>query len=146
MLLDIDFFKRINDSWGHECGDMVLASFAARVLDTVGNRGMVARIGGEEFVVVCRTRDPKQGFEIAEQIRKTIEASSFHYEQRSLFITVSIGLAEATLGNNTLEATFNQLIPEADKNLYLSKRQGRNKTSSSSQNADELPASHISDS
>ena len=90
MLLDIDFFKRINDSWGHECGDTVLASFAARVLDTVGDRGMVARIGGEEFVVVCRTRSPREGFEIAEQIRKTIEASSFYYEGQSLFITVNV--------------------------------------------------------
>ncbi|WP_409450341.1 diguanylate cyclase [Cedecea neteri] len=146
MLLDIDFFKRINDNWGHECGDTVLASFASRVLDTVGERGMVARIGGEEFVVVCRVRDNQQGFEIAEQIRKTIEVSTFHYEEQSLFITVSIGLAEAALGNNTLEATFNQLIPEADKYLYLSKRQGRNKTSASRFHAEEFPASHISDS
>ncbi|HEY3985898.1 GGDEF domain-containing protein [Cedecea sp.] len=146
MLLDIDFFKRINDSWGHECGDAVLASFAARVLETVGDRGMVARIGGEEFVVVCRTRDPRQGFDIAEQIRKTIELNRFHYDQQSLFITVSIGLAEATLGENTLEATFNKLIPEADKNLYLSKRQGRNKTSASTNATEAIATSHISDS
>ncbi|WP_227317312.1 GGDEF domain-containing protein [Cedecea davisae] len=141
MLLDIDFFKRINDSWGHECGDAVLASFAARVLDTVGDRGMVARIGGEEFVVVCRTHGLQEGYEIAEQIRKTIEQGSFLYQQQPLYITVSIGLAAGEVAEKTLEDTFNMLIPEADKNLYLSKRQGRNKTSITDSGGEEMPAS-----
>ncbi len=70
MLLDIDGFKRVNDSWGHECGDCVLAQFAQRVRDLVGEQGLVARIGGEEFAVAMLSATPQEGQLLAEKIRR----------------------------------------------------------------------------
>lgn len=132
MLLDIDYFKRINDNYGHECGDIVLAAFARRLSQTVGNEGLVARLGGEEFVVACSTRSEEEGYAFAEQIRKDIELTAFRYQQQTLFITVSIGLAATSTENQTLLDTFNSQLAQADKYLYLSKRNGRNQTSMAS--------------
>ncbi|WP_244202405.1 GGDEF domain-containing protein [Buttiauxella warmboldiae] len=129
MLLDIDYFKRINDSFGHECGDVVLSAFAAQLSKVVGDNGLVARLGGEEFVVVCSTDSEEQGYGIAEKIRQSTELTAFRYQQQTLFITVSIGLAAMTPEKQTLHDAFNSLLAEADKYLYLSKRNGRNQTS-----------------
>lgn len=129
MLLDIDYFKRINDSYGHECGDVVLSAFAAQIRKVIGEEGLVARLGGEEFVVVCSTNTEEQGYIIAEKIRQSIELTAFRYQQQALFITVSIGLATAEPKDKTLLDTFNPLLAQADKYLYLSKRNGRNQTS-----------------
>jgi diguanylate cyclase (GGDEF)-like protein len=131
MLLDIDYFKRINDNYGHDCGDVVLAAFGEKLRQAVGERGLVARMGGEEFVVVCTTGNEQQGYDIAEQVRKSIELNSFRYQQQTHYVTVSIGLATAGLGQKSLIETFNELLQEADKNLYLSKHNGRNQTSTS---------------
>ena len=141
MLLDIDYFKRINDSFGHECGDVVLASFAAQVRKVVGEDGLVARLGGEEFVVACSTCSEEKGLAIAEKIRQTIELTAFRYQQQSLFITVSIGLATVTPEKQTLHDAFNSLLAEADKYLYLSKRNGRNQTSTSRITQQDMAAS-----
>jgi diguanylate cyclase (GGDEF)-like protein len=132
MLLDIDYFKRINDNHGHECGDVVLAAFARRLSEIVGETGLVARLGGEEFVVACSTDTEQKGYAIAEQIRKDIERTAFRYQQQTLFITVSIGLATTTPGQQTLLDAFNSQLAQADKYLYLSKRNGRNQTSRAS--------------
>ncbi|MGB7801811.1 diguanylate cyclase [Buttiauxella sp.] len=134
MLLDIDYFKRINDNYGHECGDVVLAAFARRLSQTVDKNGLVARLGGEEFVVACSTRSEEEGYAIAEQIRKDIELTAFRYQQQSLFITVSIGLAATSTDKQTLLDAFNSQLAQADKYLYLSKRNGRNQTSMASLN------------
>ncbi len=76
MLLDIDGFKRVNDSWGHECGDCVLAQFAQRVRDLVGEQGLVARIGGEEFAVAMLSATPQEGQLLAEKIRRGVAAQT----------------------------------------------------------------------
>ena len=131
MLLDIDFFKRINDNYGHECGDLVLASFATKLRQSVGDRGLVARMGGEEFVVVAGVENEAQGYALAERVRKSIELDSFRYQQESLYITVSVGLATASITRSPLLELFNELVHEADRNLYTSKRNGRNQTSAS---------------
>ncbi|HKN05030.1 MAG TPA: diguanylate cyclase [Buttiauxella sp.] len=129
MLLDIDYFKRINDSFGHECGDVVLTAFANRLSQIVGEGGLVARLGGEEFVVACSVHSDEEGLEIAERIRKDIELTAFRYQQQTLFITVSIGLAATLPEKQTLLDTFNAQLAKADEYLYLSKRNGRNQTS-----------------
>ena len=84
MLLDIDYFKSINDNYGHECGDRVLAAFAREVQQVVGDDGMVARMGGEEFAVVVNTGDAQHGFALAERIRLTIAAHPFTASKRSI--------------------------------------------------------------
>lgn len=129
MLLDIDYFKRINDNYGHECGDVVLAAFARRLSQTVNEEGLVARLGGEEFVIACSTDSEEQGYAIAEKIRMDIERTAFRYQQQTLFITVSIGLAAATPEQQPLLDVFNSQLAQADKYLYLSKHNGRNQTS-----------------
>lgn len=129
MLLDIDYFKSINDNYGHECGDSVLAAFAAKVQHVVGEDGIVARMGGEEFVVVVNSGDVRQGVELAERIRETIASHPFSWRQQTLFLTVSIGLGSAKAESWQLTDVFNMLLAEADDYLYRSKKAGRNRTS-----------------
>ena len=129
MLLDIDYFKSINDNYGHECGDRVLASFAGQVQQVVGEDGLVARMGGEEFAVVANTVDARQGVELAERIRESVASHPFNWGQHTLFLTVSIGLGSAKAESWQLTEVFNKLLAEADEYLYRSKKAGRNRTS-----------------
>lgn len=128
MLLDIDFFKSVNDNYGHECGDYVLAAFARQVHDVVGEQGLVARMGGEEFVVAAKTQDPLNGFHLAEKIRQRIETHVFQWRQQPLRVTVSIGTGSGVLGQKAMIDAFNELLVEADEYLYRAKKAGRNKT------------------
>ena len=129
MLLDIDYFKSINDNFGHECGDTVLAAFARKVQETVGSEGLVARMGGEEFAVVINTTSAQQGYALAERIRTTIEQYPFKWRGQALFLTVSIGLGNGKSESWQLTDVFNRLMSEADDYLYRSKKAGRNRTS-----------------
>ncbi|MFK3711445.1 diguanylate cyclase [Leclercia adecarboxylata] len=129
MLLDIDYFKSINDNFGHECGDTVLAAFARKVQETVGSEGLVARMGGEEFAVVVNTTSAQQGYALAERIRATIEQYPFSWREQALFLTVSIGLGSGKSDPWKLTEIFNRLMSEADDYLYRSKKAGRNRTS-----------------
>lgn len=143
MLLDIDYFKSVNDNYGHECGDRVLASFAQKIRQTVGERGVVARMGGEEFAVVVTTISPQDGFLLAEQIRKLIEAHHFNWHAQTLRLTVSIGLSNGQAHSGQLTEVFNQLVAEADEYLYRSKKAGRNCTSMHQSSADETMQSPV---
>lgn len=129
MLLDIDYFKSINDSYGHECGDQVLSVFAQHIQQTVGERGLVARMGGEEFAVVVPSSSPEEGMLLAENIRNAVAQRPFKWHQQNIFLTVSIGIGNGTMGENTLTDLFNSLMVEADECLYRSKNEGRNRTS-----------------
>ncbi|EGT4252506.1 GGDEF domain-containing protein [Citrobacter amalonaticus] len=129
MLLDIDFFKSINDNFGHECGDRVLSVFARHIQQIVGDRGLVARMGGEEFVVVVPSTHPEEGMLLAENIRKAVAQQPFTWNQQTFYLTVSIGLGNGTLGPHLLTDVFNKLMVEADECLYRSKNEGRNRTS-----------------
>ncbi|MGY5957162.1 diguanylate cyclase [Kosakonia sp. BK9b] len=131
MLMDIDYFKSVNDNYGHECGDKVLTSFAQKVLEVLGERGIVARMGGEEFVVVATTADPEEGFKLAESVRKSVESYAFKWRHQTLRLTVSIGLSNGKTEAWALTEMFNELLAEADENLYRSKKMGRNCTTSS---------------
>ncbi|SCC20089.1 diguanylate cyclase (GGDEF) domain-containing protein [Kosakonia oryziphila] len=128
MLLDIDYFKSVNDSYGHECGDQVLASFARQIKQVLGDRGVVARMGGEEFVVVATTRDPQEGVQLAEMLRLSVANHSFQWRQQTLHLTVSIGISSGKTNAWQLTEMFNSLLAIADENLYRSKKQGRNRT------------------
>lgn len=127
MLIDIDYFKNINDSHGHECGDAVLASFGERMLRTVDGKGLVARMGGEEFVVVCPGLTLEEGKEIAEQIRQRIDDNPFACGNHAISITVSIGLSHQNIAQPGVIESFTQLMPLADRLLYRSKKAGRNR-------------------
>jgi two-component system, cell cycle response regulator len=126
MILDIDHFKGINDSHGHEAGDQVLKGFAKRVRKVIRIPDMICRLGGEEFVVVMPDTGLDVAARIAERVRGEIERESFAVNESGdpIKITVSIGLAER--GKDKLP---DGLFRRADRALYRSKSSGRNRVS-----------------
>ncbi len=124
MVLDIDHFKHVNDSYGHDAGDQILKSFAARVRRTIRASDMVCRLGGEEFAVVMPDTAMEVGTKIAERVRSVIESDLFTYapDRPPLRVTVSIGLASRD-GSSGAEP----LMRRADTALYRSKEAGRNR-------------------
>lgn len=125
IMADIDFFKNINDTYGHLIGDKVLSDFVKSILPLIPNKtDWMARFGGEEFLIVLNNTDAANAYEVAEKIRKTIENTSFKYEDIKINITASFGV----FSNNNIKIDAEQLISNADKNLYLAKNTGRNKT------------------
>jgi len=137
MLLDVDHFKSINDTLGHDSGDMVLRHLASIVQGANRETDMVGRYGGEEFIVVMPETDVVDAVQMAERVRAAIEEATIEVNSGSVQITVSIGLAtnRATLNNGSdfdltpAEAYFSgrALVAQADKSLYAAKDQGRNR-------------------
>ena len=124
MILDIDFFKRVNDTYGHDAGDMVLKGFANRVKGVIRTADLLCRLGGEEFVVVMPETTLETSQTIAERIRASVEDEKFIINSQGdgIHITVSIGLAD-----RTAECDPEQLYKRADRALYRSKNEGRNR-------------------
>ena len=124
LILDIDHFKAVNDTFGHDAGDAVLRGFAARVKRVVRTVDLVCRLGGEEFVVVMPDTSAEVAAHVAERLRASIEAAPFALEHgtRSIPVTTSIGLAE-----RGAECAPDALLRAADRALYDSKRDGRNR-------------------
>lgn len=124
LLFDIDYFKGINDTYGHDVGDDVLREFAARLKRGVRGIDLVARFGGEEFTVVMPETDAAGAMVIAERLRRDVERTLFEARGgATLPVTVSIGVAEFQGVGDTVEA----LTQRADRALYSAKRSGRNR-------------------
>jgi two-component system, cell cycle response regulator len=124
LYCDLDFFKKINDTFGHEAGDHVLREFCALVRGTqLRPKDIFARYGGEEFVIVFANMNAASANEIAEKIRIGVQTHAFIYEGKRLPVTVSIGLAEI---NSEIQSA-QTLLRAADKALYSAKEGGRNK-------------------
>jgi len=121
-IIDLDFFKRINDTLSHEVGDHVLKQLAMLLTATVGPLGIVARLGGEEFVVVLPDMPAAAVLDSCEAIRSTISSFPWAALTGALPVTVSIGVV-TTYGTTTTSA----LLGEADRNLYIAKRSGRDR-------------------
>lgn len=120
-IIDIDFFKKINDTYGHLCGDYVLKEVAYLISDNFRKTDLVFRYGGEEFVALL-TETSLESAEIPlERLRKKIENSDFIYAGQKINVTVSIG---AAINNAETVAEF---LDNADKALYKAKNAGRNK-------------------
>lgn len=120
LMLDLDYFKKVNDTYGHNIGDFVLKTFASIVTELIREADSFARWGGEEFVVLLRHTACDQAFGVAEKIRRAIEAHDFG---QAGCITCSIGITSVQ-GDDVL----NDAIERADKALYAAKHQGRNQT------------------
>lgn len=120
LILDLDRFKEVNDTFGHQAGDGVLRKTAAILSDTVGRRGSVGRWGGEEFLVVLPGRGADEALTVAEEIRSEVESGEFDIAR---YVTVSIGVGEAVPGD-----TPGTLVRRADMGLYRAKAEGRNRT------------------
>lgn len=122
MILDLDHFKQVNDTHGHDVGDEALRAVAGCLRDMTRYHDVVARLGGEEFAVVAPNMTEEQLFKLAERIRKTIAAQVVTAGNVRLRVTTSIGLAVWD-GKETGEDFYRR----ADKQLYQAKRQGRNR-------------------
>lgn len=125
LVLDVDRFKSVNDSFGHDAGDEVLREFADRVRACTRGIDLVARMGGEEVVVVLPETTLEAAHAVAERIRERVEAEPFaiHQNSRSIPVTVSIGVASRRAG----EATPAEMAKRADDALYRAKESGRNR-------------------
>jgi diguanylate cyclase (GGDEF)-like protein len=121
-MIDLDFFKKVNDTYGHDAGDEVLKYASVIIKNSVGPSDLVARFGGEEFCVLLQEGDRNKALDTFESIRKQIEDTLVPYGKKSIKVTASIGMTQTDL--TSLEA----MITEADNMLYEAKESGRNKT------------------
>ncbi|WP_419778609.1 diguanylate cyclase [Maridesulfovibrio sp.] len=122
LMMDIDFFKNVNDSYGHDAGDDVLKALAKTGLKILRNIDVFGRIGGEEFSILLPDTGLPGAAQVAERLRAEIEAEAMHTRSGSLRITVSIGVATFNDDTNSLE----KLLKAADVGLYAAKESGRN--------------------
>jgi diguanylate cyclase (GGDEF)-like protein len=123
-MIDIDFFKKVNDTYGHSCGDAVLKHVARVIQSSVRGNDLAARYGGEEFCLLLPEADAERATQAAERVRCSIEASPTSYEGRSLAVTVSLGVAHY---DPKRDLSGKALIDRADQALYDSKQNGRNR-------------------
>ncbi|MGC1465784.1 MAG: PleD family two-component system response regulator [Pseudolabrys sp.] len=125
FILDIDYFKSINDGHGHDAGDDVLREFALRIRKSIRNIDLACRYGGEEFVVVMPETDMAVATMVAERLRRRIASEPFAIQQGSnhLNVTISVGIAAMNAPNETAAA----ILKRADQALYRAKRDGRNR-------------------
>ncbi len=126
LLVDIDHFKRVNDTWGHLAGDHVLRATCALVKATLRAEDIFARYGGEEFVIVARGIGIDHGVLFAERIRQVVAKATFSFEGQPIGVTVSIGVA--SLPCCPPGAGMRELVELADLRLYEAKRLGRNRS------------------
>jgi two-component system cell cycle response regulator len=125
LIMDIDHFKSVNDSHGHDAGDEVLREFAGRISANVRGIDLACRYGGEEFVVVMPDTDMAFAYTVAERLRKSVEEAAFAISREpfKLNVTISIGIA----GSEGNVDSADKLLHRADQALYRAKREGRNR-------------------
>ena len=124
MVADIDFFKKVNDTYGHDGGDNVLREFAARLKRNTRGIDLACRMGGEEFVVIMPETEMERAQQVAERLRAMIAAEPFKINTTTLAsVTASVGVATLEGPEETPETIFKR----ADNALYAAKREGRNR-------------------
>ena len=130
LFLDIDYFKRINDNFGHQAGDQVLALVATAVKKQLRSNDVLSRYGGEEFVALLSESDQMIAGDIAERIRDSIENLLVDYNGQVIPVTISVGVATFDPSRSSKKSVLekaNDLIQVADAALYQAKRDGRNR-------------------
>ncbi|WP_372742821.1 GGDEF domain-containing protein, partial [Neptunomonas sp.] len=121
LSIDVDFFKCVNDTYGHQAGDKVLINLANIFTTSLRAHDLIARVGGEEFVLLLQDIDEKNAFLLAEKLRRSVEASAID----DIKITVSIGLV---VTRKNAFADLDMLLKLSDNALYEAKKSGRNRT------------------
>jgi two-component system, cell cycle response regulator len=124
IFLDIDHFKKINDSQGHPAGDFVLAELSPMMAELLRTEDVLARFGGEEFTILCRGSDLKGALIVAERLRAAVEQRKFTFGGKDIPVTISLGVAAVPESGVNDHAGF---LAAADKALYEAKRTGRNR-------------------
>lgn len=125
LIVDVDHFKRINDEFGHKAGDAVLRRLAKLMTENLRGTDIVCRVGGEEFVAICRRAKADDAQRVGEKLRRTIEDHSFSFNMTRIPVTVSIGIA--TIPNEHGITNAEEFFQCADIAMYHSKESGRNK-------------------
>ena len=130
LMLDLDHFKRVNDTWGHLAGDAVLQEIANRIDAQVRASDVAARYGGEEFIVLMPEADVEAGLKLAERIRNAVSSEPVDLGNgETVTITVSVGIASVDVDaeQNELKSIGDSLIARADVALYSAKSSGRDR-------------------
>ena len=120
-MVDIDFFKKVNDTYGHEAGDVVLEKVSACLMELAGKENLAVRWGGEEFILYFPKKTPEEVYEMMEGLRKQIEEMVIHTNQKTIHVTITSGI-----GIGLAESNYEKVIKSADEKLYLGKQRGRN--------------------
>ncbi len=123
IYFDLDFFKKVNDTYGHGVGDGILRDTAALVKSIIRKDDIFCRYGGEEFVILLPSTDAKTAYELAERIRSTFDQHKFEIQGHVIKQTLSMGVSQLNAKMNSTES----LLEDADKKLYQSKTGGRNR-------------------
>ena len=122
MIIDADHFKKVNDSYGHNAGDIVLCELAKTIQDAVRSDDIACRLGGDEFFVICPDTDEEGGLNIAEYIRKMVSELHVAISNDIWHGSISIGLATRAANMKNVK----DLIKIADNSVYMAKRDGKN--------------------
>ncbi|MEO0650131.1 MAG: diguanylate cyclase [Planctomycetota bacterium] len=122
LMLDIDHFKGVNDTYGHDIGDVVLQETARTIRQALRRQDLAARIGGEEFLIICPNVDESRAKQIAERVRSSVEKNHIKVSDFDRNVTVSMGVATRTVN----VADIDHLLRIADEAVYVSKQNGRN--------------------
>lgn len=123
IMVDADHFKRVNDTWGHQCGDMVLKEIARILKEEKRESDLLARYGGEEFVLLLAGIGPEDAKKSAERLRAAVERHRFSWKDTIIPVTISLGLCSKQ-GEGI--GKIDQMIAECDRLLYIAKENGRN--------------------
>ena len=124
LCIDIDFFKRVNDTYGHQVGDEILKLVATKMSEQIRKSDILARTGGEEFCIILNNTDKNGAYTLAEKIRKAVEESKYINEHLEIGATISIGVTQLEEDSEDLDS----LVAKADEALYIAKKCGRNQT------------------
>ncbi len=124
LMIDIDFFKKVNDTWGHQAGDTVLAGVAGLIKGKLRETDLIARYGGEEFCLLATGTDGAGALVLAERVRSRVQDASFEHGGNRIAVTVSIGVCT---WEPSLKDDLEELIRRADTSLYRAKQEGRNR-------------------
>lgn len=139
-VFDIDFFKKVNDQYGHAAGDLVLKSMVDTVKNNCRDTDSLFRLGGEEFALILTKTDPQGAFAIADRIRSAVAGTPICFDQQQIAVTISIGISTHIVGES--KSSFTE---RADKAMYAAKTSGRNKTLLADAKVRKLDTENVSD-
>lgn len=125
-LIDLDLFKLINDTYGHECGDEVLVQVASIINQSIREQDIACRVGGEEIAIIMPNVAKAEAINILERLRKEIQQTTITWHKHSIHLTISVGIAEYSS-----KLDKHQLYSEADAAMYKAKKKGRNRVACS---------------
>ncbi|MBP2242753.1 diguanylate cyclase (GGDEF)-like protein [Cytobacillus eiseniae] len=126
IMFDIDHFKNVNDTFGHEVGDYVLTHVAAIAKESIRATDIMGRYGGEEFIICLKNRSMQEAYALAETIRTRVSEKYAYINKKEIYVTSSFGIAHDSLGAGDNQEFIHSLMRQADQALYAAKRNGRN--------------------